>query len=1096
MKRHQPRFSACYLPLVLRWVAVCCLAGMLWGADSTCFGQDPPEAQRLASEAGNLQNGKQFDLAAELWDEFLEKYPKSELASKARHYSGICHMKTGALDKAVTRFREVVQLHRETPGFPLLEDALLNLGWCEFSLAGAEPDQAPTRYDAAIASFRELLERFPQGRHCDQALYFQAESLYLQGKVNDSIPLYQKMVATYPESQLRPNGLYALAIALDELGQREGAIESFDRFLKDHPDHELAADVAMRRAESLLRTALDAEAAGKPVAELWQVPLTAFATLATTEGFEQADRATYQQAFCEAKIGKTAEAAARYASVAERFPNSPIVADARIAAARTYLQLDQAKQARAIVEPLLDVAGPKRGEAAHWWAKAANKMDDAAAIRDRLASLVPALTDDPFAAMVAMDRADAFFGDDSTRGQARDLYAAIVEAYPKSSVAPQALYNTAFEDFEAQRYDTTLAAVERFRRDYASDSFLPDMLALEAECRLARGESAQAADRYAELIPKYPQHPDAERWSLRRGLALYAAKRYDDVVSLLSAIATWSRPDWQAEAKYLVGAARFQKGDAAGAVTDLQAAIDPASGWSRVDSALIVLARALAKTERAAEARTTLNSLLERYPASEGVTEARFRLGELAEAAGEVAAAREQYRAVVQDADDPFVPYALVADAWLAYEAEAWDEAVAGFRKAIDAHAGHVVVPEATLGLGMTLRRAERHGEAIAVLEPAVKADIDPQRRSDLKFEYALALLGEKRYEDAERVLSELIASDPTWTRADQVLYQYAWAAKYRGDTATSVERFASLAKAFPKGTLAAEAAFHQGEAAYEAGRWDEADTFYQQALAGEASPSIADNARYKRGWARFKQGQFTEAEAIFVELDQRAPAGLVDQTKFMIAESRFEAKDYERAYPTYLDALERIEASDVTGDAIKQLARLHAAQAANQLKKWDEAFDFAEGFLERWPDSTAVAEAWFEVGEANRGSGKPTEAMEAYEQAAALGAPRLAARARCMVGEVHFAAENYDEAVKQFRRVMFGFDASAPAEVKLWQAFAGYEAGRCAQVQIAGAQGAVREERLKQAIEAFRYVVDNHPQDRLAPEARKQLDKLVKPNP
>ena len=47
---------------------------MILGA-STGFGQeeDSPAANRLASEAANLQNKGQFSLAADVWDEYLKK---------------------------------------------------------------------------------------------------------------------------------------------------------------------------------------------------------------------------------------------------------------------------------------------------------------------------------------------------------------------------------------------------------------------------------------------------------------------------------------------------------------------------------------------------------------------------------------------------------------------------------------------------------------------------------------------------------------------------------------------------------------------------------------------------------------------------------------------------------------------------------------------------------------------------------------------------------------------------------------------------------------------------------------------------------------
>ena len=81
-------------------------------------------ANRLASEAANLQNKGQFSLAADVWDEYLKKFPKSTLAPKARYYSGVCHMKVGKLEKAIGAFQLVVEEIKEHPEYPY-NDCLL-----------------------------------------------------------------------------------------------------------------------------------------------------------------------------------------------------------------------------------------------------------------------------------------------------------------------------------------------------------------------------------------------------------------------------------------------------------------------------------------------------------------------------------------------------------------------------------------------------------------------------------------------------------------------------------------------------------------------------------------------------------------------------------------------------------------------------------------------------------------------------------------------------------------------------------------------------------------------------------------------------------
>jgi hypothetical protein len=51
-----------------------------------------PEALNTYTDAANFQNNSAFDLAAEEWARFLERFADDPLASKAQHYLGVCQL--------------------------------------------------------------------------------------------------------------------------------------------------------------------------------------------------------------------------------------------------------------------------------------------------------------------------------------------------------------------------------------------------------------------------------------------------------------------------------------------------------------------------------------------------------------------------------------------------------------------------------------------------------------------------------------------------------------------------------------------------------------------------------------------------------------------------------------------------------------------------------------------------------------------------------------------------------------------------------------------------------------------------------------------
>jgi hypothetical protein len=99
------------------------------------------------------------------------------------------------------------------------------------------------------------------------------------------------------------------------------------------------------------------------------------------------------------------------------------------------------------------------------------------------------------------------------------------------------------------------------------------------------------------------------------------------------------------------------------------------------------------------------------------------------------------------------------------------------------------------------------------------------------------------------------------------------------------------------------------------------------------------------------------------------------------------------------------------------------------------------------------------------------------------------------MLGELHFAAKKHDDAIREFQRAMFGYGGEqATPETKNWQAKSGYEAGRCAEVQITeGKDAAAKQKATADAKRLYTFVVEKHAGHELAAEAKKRLDVLAK---
>ena len=92
----------------------------------------------------------------------------------------------------------------------------------------------------------------------------------------------------------------------------------------------------------------------------------------------------------------------------------------------------------------------------------------------------------------------------------------------------------------------------------------------------------------------------------------------------------------------------------------------------------------------------------------------------------------------------------------------------------------------------------------------------------------------------------------------------------------------------------------------------------------------------------------------------------------------------------------------------------------------------------------------------------------------------------------MHVANKNFAQAENEFKLIYFGFGGpQAAADVKPWQAYAIFEAARCSFLQTESASEALKQKLITESIRQFEYLVDNYPDDKLVPEAKRQIESL-----
>jgi TolA-binding protein len=1089
-------------PLLLSlFVAACSLA--LVGSSAMAQEESSPEALTVYADAANFQNAGEFELSVDEWQKFLKQFPKDPLAGKAQHYLGVCQLQLKKYDKAAQAFEATIANH---PKLEMREDAYLNLGWSQYTLA---KQGNAAQYAKASATFAAMIKEFTKdkGKRTDQALYFLGEALYAQNKKPEAVAAYEQLVKEHEQSPMRCDALYALGVTHEELGQYPQAGQTYDVFLKDCGTSGFVTEVRMRKAETVLQAGLAAEA-GNKTAEAKQAFAEAeklFGEAAAVKDFALADHSIFRQAVCVEKQQRDNDAGDLYARIATEFASSGYATNATIAAAKCFYRGEKYDEARKWFQKSLDGGGDIVPEAAHWICRIDLRNGEPAKAADLAAKTLPSVpADNQYLVNLKMDQADALYELPAKRAEALALYLKIATDHAQHEQAPQALYNAAFATLDLKKFDDGLKHTAEFLKAYPTHKLAPDVKYVAAECNLLLDKHAEAEQAYRDLTANSADHAEIEQWQVRLGLSLYLQKKYQDTIDALKPlVGAFKKPVNIAEGQFLIGASQFYLKQYAPAAAALTASLAADAKWLKADETLLYLSRSQRELDKQDEAIKTIKKLIADFGQSRLLDQAHYRLAEYSYAKGDYKTAIAEHDVVLKDfADSAYAPYSFYGKGWAQLKNKDYKSAVVAFTGLVDKDPKHALIADTHFARGMCQRQVGAFKEAVDDINVYLKSNPDKAQKANALYELGLAQTALKDHAGAAASFSTLLKDNPKYASADKVKYELAWALKLQGKNDEALAAFAKLVADHANSPLAAEANFHVGEKQYEDKQYAEAAKSYAVAQSSAGKTELGEKSTYKLGWSNYQQKQYDEALKQFSLQAADYPQGpLAAEGVFMKAECLFKLDKFAEALPAFTAAQTAVANNEKIPPTVKAMILLHGGQSAGQLKQWPESLKFLEAIPANYPESDLVPEALYEIAWANQNLGKLDEALKLYEMAATKARPQtgvkpevLGARSRFMMGEVHFLQKNFDEAIKEFKRVMLGFRGEqADPEVKKWQAKAGYEAGRCADVQIQGANGEKRTEAIIEAKNAYGYVVEKHPTDDLVAEAKKRLAELDK---
>ena len=1037
---------------------------------------NPQAAERFRAAAA-LANRELYDLAAKEWTALVDDFPRDPLAPRARFERGVCLFRLGQFNDARAEFRQLVT-QRQQLDQALTEQCYAHLGLAEYNFGReAQGNQAVAALDAAVAAFNEQLKQFPDGSQAAESAFCRGEALYALGRLDAAATAYAACLKHYPQHPRRGELWHALGVAQQEQGQASAAAESFARFLTEFPRHDQVADAQLRRGEVLLAVGRPADAEA------------CLAAAAAVDRFPDADRALELQAQCRLAANDFAGAAILYGQLVERFPDSALAGRAMVAAGGCSLRAgdaDQAKRWLERAEPIVHQAASRGSDLAsewtHWRVQTMIRATNAADALSLVDRQLKKTVSPRWRAQLQLDRADALYELAERRAESVAAYAAVAKDYPDHELAPRAAYMATHAALESGDVETAGKRAANFLQRYPDCGLAAEVGQVAAEVKLQQGEFADAADAFQKLLADHPQHAQRDAWTVRQAHSRMLAQSCGEAIRILAP--AWrdiSATELRAEAALVLGKSYLELGHADRAVDVLTAAA-ALPRWTQADDVLLTLAQAEHAQGQSVASIETLDELISQHPDSASVGRALLLRGELHAATPNPTAALADFeRLLAARPDSPLAPRALLAQARVQYGQQQLAAAAASLDRIVKVFRKHELAPEALL-----LRAAVRHQRGdfaggIADADAVLATDPPRPKRSDAIYTRGLCEMGLGQPADAAETLLRIVQKDPQYRAMDRVLYDLAWAYQEAQNATQATATFAKLVESYPNSPLAAESWYHVGEAHYAAKKYSAAAKSFWSAGQRATTAELSEKSLHKLAWSCFEQRQFEAAQEAFEKQLADHPDGrLRADALLLIGECEFQREKFAAALDAFTTALEQPSASE----PLRELALLHAGQAAAQLGQWQRSLELLETSAGEFPSGKWSDQVRYERGWALYRLERLDEAQQLFETVAANDTQVLGARARFMVGEVLFAQKEFDDAVRKFFQVAYGYgDVDAPEPYHHWQAEAMFEAARCLE----------ETQRFDSAQQLYKELLERYPTSEKAAYARNSLEEIMR---
>ena len=888
-----------------------------------------PAEDNLFAEAESRYLGKNYTAALESYDAFISAYPLSERVADVQYRRAVCLYRLERYRDAVQLIGDIEVRYRTTRYFSFVPL------WKGLSLYGLKS------YSLAVDSLDKFLAGPPDSEFTPQALLHKGLALQALGNDDGARQSLGILASTYQASRLFPYS----AVLLGSLQQKAGAFAELLAFTqKTDPagfPEPWKSDFLLLRAEALWRSGRPDDAQPlyiQLVGAADDVALVAYGRL-----FAAAQRRKDLQGMkeltqaAEARFtGRTAVLSDLWTRIgAETFRQGDLVA------AEPFLRRAWNERAAAPVNEIVPL----------YLSEIMIRRNDPAGARQILQDFVSLGKPGTGAVIIRQGDLALAASDFST---AADYYARFRGAFPGSRRAPEAGYLLAYCQYRLGMQEQAARLTADLLRQDVDPAVRRQLARLQIVLLNAARRTAEAAEALRDYTAKYPDDTGSRLDYIKD---LFLLQRYTEVAREADLLRQQAPsldvqdPAAAISASYLRGLSLITAKDYSRAVTDLSSiqadAARKAGLGAIVPYARYYLGWSYLRMSDYANAARVFDDLAAAYP------------------------------------DHELAPMVWYLAGWSHFSQGEFDKAAAAF-SAVATSAGQGA---------------------------AAKPDQADLSQKSL-YLYAKSLLNQKKLGEAAPVLLKIAGASPPTAWSSDALFDYASALADSGQVRPAADAFKRLADTFPDSPLREDASYRRAETFFLGGMLPEARAAFDDYRTRFPRGRLVDAALYWGGKAAMSMGEEMAAALLWERLVANYPKSsfrgiALQQT----AEAYAQARQYQKALDLYAQLLREYpdQARDARADIRAEQVRLLATGEGDREAALSAVIARETGDRKRQA-TIDLARLYIYSGDRRAEAGYRMLLPVVKE-----GDPRGAPQAQMLVGEYFYRRGDLAEAARQF---------------------------------------------------------------------------------